>query len=98
MKFDVIEHGEFVFVIESGHFVFRAAINQMDLFCAQPMRGGGGVDGGVAAADDHYAAAHADATLMVLYAAMNAARPRLPAEFRREYSGDAWSRGRRREK
>ena len=43
---------------EGRHFLFGAAVEQVDFFGAQTPGGVGGVDGGVAAADDHHAPAH----------------------------------------
>ena len=36
VEFDAVEFGEFVFVIEGGHFGFAAAVNHVDLL---PRRG-----------------------------------------------------------
>ena len=44
---------------ERRHLRFAAAVDQVDLFGAQALRRVGGVDGSIAAADHHHAAAHA---------------------------------------
>ena len=44
--------GEFDLVLERGCFFLAAAINHVDLFGAEPVRGSHNVDGGISSADD----------------------------------------------
>ncbi len=52
--------GLFDFFFVGGHGLAAAAVDHRDLFGAQPQGGPGGVDGRVAAADDHHVFAHRD--------------------------------------
>ena len=57
MEADAFHLGVIVFELEGGHFVFTAAVEEVDVFRAQAKGGVGGVDGGVASADDDDGAA-----------------------------------------
>ena len=57
MEADAFHLGVIVLELEGGHFGFAAAVDEVDIFRSQAKGGVGGVDGGVAAADDDDGAA-----------------------------------------
>src|SRR5580704_11918336 len=57
VELHAVQLGDFVFVIERGHLSFTAAIEHVNFFRAEAVRGRRGVNGSVACTDDGDAAA-----------------------------------------